>query len=155
MTKKRYNQRVKVTLNPETSLVVRRLSDLTGESMSSLMATLVEPHVSQLAEIADLLVNAKEKRQELARKGALSFKASLSYFEDLVQDKIERNALKNKAKMESYAEHKASAVSIDCNQGGAVSSACSNDVLEDFDDWGSDSLQDYDDIPIDADGSPL
>ena len=60
-----HRNRVKVTLNDDASAAIRRLSLLSGESMSGIIAVLLEPNVSTLDEIAELMEKAKKMQADL------------------------------------------------------------------------------------------
>lgn len=162
MPENRCNQRVKVSFNEDTSHVIRRLSDLTGESMSSIVSTMVEPHVFHLAEIADLLEQAQEKRKELAARETLTFEGALAYFEDIVQNKVEQEERIQQVKMESEAEQRAkilAAVGADNFCTGNVvdfpfpNECCDGEPPMGYYDPSCD--EDFHSSPVDADGVPL
>lgn len=162
MPEKRCNSRVKVSFNDDTSRVIRRLSDLTGESMSSIVSTMVEPHVFHLAEIVDLLEQAQEKRKELSALETLTFEGALSYFEHIVQNKVDAEERSQQSKMEADAKQRAKMIAavgaenfcsdnvvgfpypVDCCDGEPPIGYCDSSCDEDF------SLS-----PVDADGDLL
>ena len=58
-------KRVKITLHDDASAALRRLSLLSGESMSSVIASLFDPHVAAINRMADLLEEAADMRADL------------------------------------------------------------------------------------------
>ncbi|MDT8376264.1 MAG: hypothetical protein RQ867_05915 [Mariprofundaceae bacterium] len=60
------SHRVQVTLDNESFAAVHRVSLLTGCSMSSVIAGLLQPNVSALTELADVLEKAKTLREGLS-----------------------------------------------------------------------------------------
>jgi len=73
-----HKSRVKVTLNEDTSLAIRRLSKASGESMASVISSLFEPHVSELNDMANLLEHAGQIRNELPDKSRDFFRSVMS-----------------------------------------------------------------------------
>lgn len=54
------SQRVKVTLNDETAEALNRLREVSGESLSSIVSSMLDPHASEIFEVADLIEKANE-----------------------------------------------------------------------------------------------
>ena len=73
------NHRVKVTLPEQSSLAIRRLSAASGESMSGIIAGLLEPNVSALNSLADALENAEVRRSRLAVDACSVFRLAIDH----------------------------------------------------------------------------
>lgn len=52
------NPRIQVSLTPDTYALVKRLSDVTGESMSSIVAGVVEPSAAALGRLCVFMERA-------------------------------------------------------------------------------------------------
>jgi len=160
--KRLYSHRVKVTLNNEASLVIRRLSDLSGESMSSLISTMIEPNVQLLGDIANSLDEAKKQREELAEKSTLNLEDSLAYFDGLVQEKVEAHKASIDLKMNEDVARKSLHSALNLAPTSATNDdfhddeLLEHDAMMDLDDCpGSFHGDDLDSLPVDADGVPL
>jgi len=73
------SHRVKVTLPEDSSLAIRRLSAASGESMSSIIAGLLEPNVSTLNELSDALENAEVRRLQSDRSARSVFRLAIDH----------------------------------------------------------------------------
>jgi len=60
-----HRNRVKVTLNDDAAVALRRVSLASGESMSGIIASLLDPHVEALIHMSELLEQAAELRADL------------------------------------------------------------------------------------------
>lgn len=73
------SHRVKVTLPEQSSLAIRRLSAASGESMSGIIAGLLEPNVSALNLLADTLENAEVRRSRLSVDACSVFRLAIDH----------------------------------------------------------------------------
>ena len=73
-----HRNRVKVTLNDEATVAIRRLSLASGESMSGLISTLFEPNISAINEMSELLEQAAKIRGDLPVKSREFFRSIMA-----------------------------------------------------------------------------
>jgi len=64
-----HKSRVKVTLNDDASVALRRLSKVSGESMSSIISGLFDLNLSHVEQMTELLEQAAEIRSQFPEHG--------------------------------------------------------------------------------------
>lgn len=80
------NPRVQVSLTPATYVLVKRLSDVTGESMSSIIAGVVEPSAASLARLCAFMERAKTAPEEYRTGVVEGFEKAYQRMEKIADD---------------------------------------------------------------------
>ncbi len=136
-----HKARVKVTLNDDASAALRRLSKVSGESMSPIISGLFDLNLSHVEQMTELLEQAAEIRSQFPEHGRHLLRSAFGH----VRDEIESMDIELKQSAES-SQPIESVKSLPVNENAGMSliatdSAVSASSLADsFDDTASDIL---------------
>jgi len=77
-----HKARVKVTLNDDASIAIRRLSKVSGESMSSIISGLFDLNLSHVEQMTELLEQASEIRSQFPEHGRHLLRLAFGHVRD-------------------------------------------------------------------------
>jgi len=80
-----HKARVKVTLNDDASIAIRRLSKVSGESMSSIISGLFDLNLSHVEQMTELLEQAAEIRSQFPEHGRHLLRLAFGHVRDEIE----------------------------------------------------------------------
>jgi len=81
-----HKARVKVTLNDDASVALRRLSEVSGESMSSIISGLFDLNLSHVEQMTELLEQAAEIRSQFPEHGRHLLRSAFGHVRDELRE---------------------------------------------------------------------
>ncbi|ATX79694.1 hypothetical protein Ga0123461_1276 [Mariprofundus aestuarium] len=82
------NKRIKVTLSDDAAASIRRLSQVSGECMSSILSSLFETNLDHIDQISDLLEQSADIRSQLPNKGSKVLQSVFDHIQHEIQDTV-------------------------------------------------------------------
>jgi len=80
-----HKARVKVTLNDDASIAIRRLSEVSGESMSSIISGLFDLNLSHVEQMTELLEQAADIRSQFPEHGRHLLRSAFGYVRNEIE----------------------------------------------------------------------